>query len=345
MFENNVYVQNFNKYTFLLTELIKRDISGKYKDSTLGLFWSFLNPLLSMIVLTMVFSLIFANTIENFPVYLLSGKLVFDLFANATTGAMDSIKANSEIIKKIYVPKYMFAVGIVCSEFINFLISLVVLVAVMIFTGAPFHFALIYSPIPLFFLLVLTMGVGLILATATTFFTDIKYLYGVLVMLLSFMTPLFYPIDIIPQQFLFAYKLNPLYSAVECFRNIILGGTFPDTPIPLFFLLVLTMGVGLILATATTFFTDIKYLYGVLVMLLSFMTPLFYPIDIIPQQFLFAYKLNPLYSAVECFRNIILGGTFPDTWPFVFLIVTSIISLVIGVYVFFKYQDKFVLNI
>ena len=233
MFENNVYVQNFNKYTFLLTELIKRDISGKYKDSTLGLFWSFLNPLLSMIVLTMVFSLIFANTIENFPVYLLSGKLVFDLFA----------------------------VGIVCSEFINFLISLVVLVAVMIFTGAPFHFALIYSPIPLFFLLVLTMG------------------------------------------------------------------------------------VGLILATATTFFTDIKYLYGVLVMLLSFMTPLFYPIDIIPQQFLFAYKLNPLYSAVECFRNIILGGTFPDTWPFVFLIVTSIISLVIGVYVFFKYQDKFVLNI
>lgn len=261
MFENNVYVQNFNKYTFLLTELIKRDISGKYKDSTLGLFWSFLNPLLSMIVLTMVFSLIFANTIENFPVYLLSGKLVFDLFANATTGAMDSIKANSEIIKKIYVPKYMFAVGIVCSEFINFLISLVVLVAVMIFTGAPFHFALIYSPIPLFFLLVLTMG------------------------------------------------------------------------------------VGLILATATTFFTDIKYLYGVLVMLLSFMTPLFYPIDIIPQQFLFAYKLNPLYSAVECFRNIILGGAFPDTWPFVFLIVTSIISLVIGVYVFFKYQDKFVLNI
>ncbi len=197
MFENNVYVQNFNKYTFLLTELIKRDISGKYKDSTLGLFWSFLNPLLSMIVLTMVFFLIFANTIENFPVYLLSGKLVFDLFANATTGAMDSIKANSEIIKKIYVPKYMFAVGIVCSEFINFLISLVVLVAVMIFTGAPFHFALIYSPIPLFFLLVLTMGVGLILATATTFFTDIKYLYGVLVMLLSFMTPLFYPIDII----------------------------------------------------------------------------------------------------------------------------------------------------
>lgn len=237
MFENNQYVQNFSKYSFLLTELIKRDISGKYKDSTLGLFWSFLNPLLSMIVLTMVFSVIFAGSIENFPVYLLCGKLLFDLFANATTGAMDSIKSNSEIIKKIYVPKYMFAVGMVCSEFINFLISLVVLVAVMIVTGAPFHPALIYSPIPVFFILVLTMGVGLILATATTFFTDIKYLYGVLIMLLSFMTPLFYPIEIIPEQYMFAFDINPLYAAVSSFRDIVLGGTFPATG-PLLYLII-----------------------------------------------------------------------------------------------------------
>ena len=100
MFKDNRYLQNFNKYSFLLTELIKRDISGKYKDSTLGLFWSFLNPLLSMIVLTMVFSLIFAGSIKNFPVYLLSGKLLFDLFANATTGAMNSIKGNDRRYKQ-----------------------------------------------------------------------------------------------------------------------------------------------------------------------------------------------------------------------------------------------------
>ena len=177
MFKNNRLLQNFSKYTFLLTELVKRDISGKYKDSTLGLFWSFLNPLLSMVVLTMVFSSFFGGSIPNFPVYLLSGKLFFDLFANATQGAMNSIKGNAEIIKKIYVPKYMFAIGIVCSEFVNFLISCIVLILVMIVTGAPFYFALIYSVIPLFFLLILTTGVGLILATATTFFTDIRYLY------------------------------------------------------------------------------------------------------------------------------------------------------------------------
>ncbi len=245
MFDYKNHFKTFKNYSFLLTELIKRDISGKYKDSTLGLFWSFLNPLLSMIVLTIVFSTFFGRTIENFPVYLLSGKLVFDLFANATTGAMDSIKGNSEIIKKIYVPKYMFAVGIVCSEFINFLISLVVLIAVMVVTGAPFYMSLLYSPIPLFFLLVLTMGVGLILATLTTFFTDIKYLYGVLIMLLSFMTPLFYPIEIIPEQFLFFFKINPLYAAVSSFRDIVLYGAFPQTKFLLY--LIITSIFALIL--------------------------------------------------------------------------------------------------
>lgn len=249
MFDFKNHYRTFKNYSFLLTELIKRDISGKYKDSTLGLFWSFLNPLLSMIVLTIVFSTFFGRTIENFPVYLLSGKLVFDLFANATTGAMDSIKGNSEIIKKIYVPKYMFAIGIVCSEFINFLISLIVLVAVMFATGAPFYMSLLYSPIPLFFLLVLTMGVGLILATATTFFTDIKYLYGVLIMLLSFMTPLFYPIEIIPQEFLFFFKVNPLYAAVSSFRDIVLYGAFPQTKFLLYLIItsIIALVVGVFL--------------------------------------------------------------------------------------------------
>lgn len=245
MFNFKNHWGTFRNYSFLLTELIKRDISGKYKDSTLGLFWSFLNPLLSMIVLTIVFSTFFGRTIENFPVYLLSGKLVFDLFANATTGAMDSIKGNSEIIKKIYVPKYMFAIGIVCSEFINFLISLIVLVAVMFATGAPFYMSLLYSPIPLFFLLVLTMGIGLILATATTFFTDIKYLYGVLIMLLSFMTPLFYPIEIIPEEFLFFFKVNPLYAAVSSFRDIVLYGAFPQTKFLLY--LIITSIIALVI--------------------------------------------------------------------------------------------------
>lgn len=255
------YFANFTRYRFLLVELVKRDIKGKYKDSVLGLFWSFLNPLLQMIALTLVFSTLFGGSIENYPVYLLSGKLLFDLFSNATLGGMNSIKDNSDIIQKIYLPKYMFSIGIVCSEFINFLISLIVLVLVMIVTGAPFHFALIY------------------------------------------------------------------------------------TVIPIFFLLVMTAGFGLILTTATTFFTDIRYLYGVVVMLLSFMTPLFYPIEIIPAKFMLFFNMNPLYAAIRCFRDSVLYGNLPSTKPLLFLIACSIISLIIGIYVFYKYQDKFILNL
>ena len=176
---------------------------------------------------------------------LLSALFISSAFCQTKGKSMDSIKGNSEIIKKIYVPKYMFAVGIVCSEFINFLISLVVLIAVMLATGAQFYLSLLYSPIPLFFLLVLTMGVGLILATATTFFTDIKYLYGVLIMLLSFMTPLFYPIEIIPQEFLFFFKVNPLYAAVSSFRDIVLYGAFPQTKFLLY--LIITSIIALVI--------------------------------------------------------------------------------------------------
>ena len=105
------------------------------------------------------------------------------------------------------------------------------------------------------------------------------------------------------------------------------------------------MGVGLILATATTFFTDIKYLYGVLIMLLSFMTPLFYPIEMIPDQFMILFKINPLYAGVKCFRDIVLAGTFPEMKFFIYLVITSIVALIIGIFLFKKYQDEFILNI
>lgn len=227
MFDYKNHFKTFKNYSFLLTELIKRDISGKYKDSTLGLFWSFLNPLLSMIVLTIVFSTFFGRTIENFPVYLLSGKLVFDLFANATTGAMDSIKGNSEIIKKIYVPKYMFAVSAVCYEFVNFLISFAILFGVMIVTGAEFHPTLILSLIPIGLLFMLVFGLGLILAVCNTYFSDIGYLYNVFTLILMYASALFYPIEVVPVRVQILFTLNPVYTAISTFRECVYG-VVPD---------------------------------------------------------------------------------------------------------------------
>ena len=222
------FLNNFYKYRFLLLELIKKDIKAKYKDSVLGLLWSFFNPLLQMIVLTIVFSTFFGHRIPNYPVYLLTGRLVFDFFANGTRGSMSSIRSNASIIKKIYVPKYMFSLGVVASEFVNFLISLVVLVMVMIATRAPFYISLVYTIIPIFLLIILIIGVGLILTTLTTFFTYILYLWGVMITMLTYLTPIFYPISIIPDKYIFFFKLNPIFAVVYTCRQCIMYNSFPN---------------------------------------------------------------------------------------------------------------------
>ena len=183
---------------FLLKQLVKKNLTSKYKDSVLGILWSFFNPLLIMIVFTAIFSMLFGRNIDNYPVYFLSGRLLYDFFSAGSKGAMNSIKRNSGILKKIFVPKYMFAVSAVCYEFINFLISFVILFGVMIFTGAQFHPTLLLSIIPIIFLFILVFGLGLILSVCNTYFSDIGYLYNVFTLILMYASALFYPIEVVP---------------------------------------------------------------------------------------------------------------------------------------------------
>lgn len=218
----------YSEKKFLLKQLVKRDLTSKYKDSVLGIAWSFLNPLLIMIVFTAIFSMIFGRQIENYPVYFLSGRLIYDFFKSGTSGAMKSVKTNSSILKKVYVPRYMFAVSKVCYEFINFLISIVILAGVMIVTGAPFHLTSLFAVIPVFFLILLIFGIGLILAVANTYFTDVGYLYNVFTLILMYASALFYPIEIVPTTVQKIFTLNPVYSAISSFRECVVFGVFPN---------------------------------------------------------------------------------------------------------------------
>ena len=211
----------FPEKRFLLKQLIKRDLTSKYKDSVLGIAWSFLNPLMIMIVFTAIFSMMFGRQIENYPVYFLSGRVIYDLFKSGTIGAMKSVKANSSILKKVYVPRYMFAVSKVCYEFINFLISLIILAGVMIVTS-------FLAVIPIFFLILLIFGVGLILSVANTYFTDVGYLYDVFALILMYASALFYPIEIVPATIQKIFTLNPIYCAISCFRECVVFGVFPN---------------------------------------------------------------------------------------------------------------------
>jgi len=244
------FILNFNKYKYLLSELVKRDIKIKYRRSVLGIFWSFLQPLLSMIVLTIVFSTLFGGRIENYPVYLLSGRLVYEFYSGGSKTAMNSIKSNAAIIKKVYVPKYMYTLGSVLSSFVTFGISLIVLIVVMIATQANFTLYIALAVIPLILLFMFTLGAGLLLATVSVFFRDMEHLYGIFLTLLMYGSAIFYPIEIIPDNYRFLFELNPLFVIITLFRDSFYYGTmFPLKP-----LLYATFTSVIILITGIYFF-------------------------------------------------------------------------------------------
>lgn len=224
----NTYLQNFSKFQPLLRELIARDIKFKYRKSILGVFWTILNPLLMMIVLSIVFSNLFKFDIENFPVYLLSGQLIFNFYSESTTNAMSSILSNGPLIKKIYVPKYMFVLARIFSSTINLLASFTALICVMLATRVELHYTILLAPIPLIFIVLFSLGIGLILSAITVKFRDVMHLYSVFVTALMYLTPVIYPMSILPEWLKTIVMLNPVTNILMMFRDVMLYNSLPS---------------------------------------------------------------------------------------------------------------------
>jgi len=221
-------MRTFKKYEFLMRQLIGRDFKTKYKRSVLGVFWSFLNPLLTMSVQYFVFSTLFKSDIPNFSLYLLTGIVCFNFFNEASGMALMSIVGNAPLITKVYVPKYIYPISRVLSSSINLLLSMLPLFAVALLTGAPIRPALLMLPFGLACLVSFSIGVGLFLSTAMVFFRDTQFLWGVISMLWMYATPIFYPESIIPQRFLPLYKCNPMYHFLDFVRTILMDGVSPE---------------------------------------------------------------------------------------------------------------------
>ena len=218
------------RYGFLLRQLVSRDFRVKYKASVLGVVWSFLNPLLTMLVYLFVFSTIFKCNIEQFPVYLMSGIVLFNFFAESTSLGLTAITGNSALITKVYMPKVIYPLSKVLSSGINLCISFIPLFIVMLITGVPFHKSMLLLPLVVLFLMMFCLGMSLILSSMNVFFRDTQFLWGVLITMWNFLTPIFYPESIIPAQFQTLYHLNPLYQIVFFMRSITIGGVSP-TPV------------------------------------------------------------------------------------------------------------------
>lgn len=223
-----LFINDIIKYSYLIKQLVAREFKTKYKRSALGMFWSVLNPLLTMLIQYIVFSTIFKTNIPNYPVYLLTGIVLFNFFTEAILTALQSIVNNASLITKVYVPKYIYPVTKIFSSVINLIISLVPLVIVILITNTHITKAVLLLPFGLLCLIIFSIGFGLILASAMVFFRDTQFLWSIASMLWMYMTPIFYPESIIPAKFILILKLNPLYHYIRFCRTIIIEGVSPE---------------------------------------------------------------------------------------------------------------------
>ena len=217
-------VREFKQYKFLLSQLVRRGIVLKYRRSYLGLAWTLLEPLLNMVVLTFVFGTLLGNSDKTYPVFILSGRLLYTCFSSSTKAALRSIRSNSRMINKVYVPKYLYPLSSVLYSYVVFCFSLIVLAVVSIVLGVYPTFYILLSWIPLLLLFLLCLGVGMVLATMGVYFRDMEYLWDVALTLLMYLCAIFYT----PERFINAGKgwileWNPMYHIIALFRNCLYG--------------------------------------------------------------------------------------------------------------------------
>jgi len=221
------YVNGFMRYKSLLYELVTRDIKVRYRRSFLGILWTVLNPILMMIIMTIVFSQLFRFEIENFPIYYFCGNILFSFMLTATNDALFSILGGANLIKKVYIPKYIFPISKVFSSAVNLFFAYIAMLFVMFVTRVEFHLTMFLTPLVVFYVLLFSIGLGLILATMMVFFRDIAHLYSVFTTAWMYLTPLFYPPSLLSDKSPWFLYLNPMYHYISYLRDITLYQKVP----------------------------------------------------------------------------------------------------------------------
>jgi ABC-2 type transport system permease protein len=222
------------RYRELVRNLVSKQLKVRYKRSVLGLLWALLYPLLMMVVMSIVFSNIFQSDLPNFPVYLLSGIVLWNFFSQTTMDGANTILGNVNIIKKIYVPKGVFSVATVLSGLVHLGLAMIPLLIIAVSSGTHLTPSLLFMPVSVLLVSVFVLGISLALATIAVFFNDILYIYQVLLIALMFLTPIFYPASIVPPRYLPIMRVNPMFYFVECFRLPIYAGILPSMEIVAF---------------------------------------------------------------------------------------------------------------
>lgn len=221
-------ILRIKKHQFLFEELVKRDFKKKYKRTILGMLWSILSPLLQLIVMSIVFTKFFGRGMEHYTIYLFTGNLLFSFFKESTVNGMHSLMQNAGIIKKINLPKYIFLLSKEVSSCINFGLTLIIYFLFVIIDGVPITWKFILLLYPILFMLLFNIGFGFILSALFVLFKDIQYLYDVFTLMLMYLSAIFYTTDVFSPAVQKLFYLNPVYSYISYFRQIVLDQTVPS---------------------------------------------------------------------------------------------------------------------
>ena len=217
------------KYRYLIVQLIRRDILTRYKRSSLGVAWTMLNPLGTMLILTIVFSRAFGGSQEGYAAYVLSGLIAWNFFAQSTNAATLHLVWGGSLLKKIYIPRTSFAVSATGTGLINLLLSIIPLLLVMLIIRVPIRWTIIFMPIPILFLTMFALGIGLLISTMAIYYADIAEMYQIFLTAWMYLSPVIWSPEILPEVYrLWITKLNPMYYLIELFRMPIIYGQVPD---------------------------------------------------------------------------------------------------------------------
>lgn len=229
-------MKGFIQYKDLMGQLVLRDLKLKYRRSILGYLWSILNPLFIMTIMAIVFSQMFKrDSIPNYPVYLMSGQVLFNFMNQSSHQALGAIVGNAALLKKTYLPKYVFVVSKITSGLIDCVFSFGALLIVMLFTRGYFTWYLLLFPLVVVQLYVFTVGLGMFLSAYNVFFRDLQYIYNAITTAWMYLTPMFYPIDALPERLHWIIvHLNPMYAYITQLRDLTLYGTWPDSHMMLY---------------------------------------------------------------------------------------------------------------
>jgi ABC-2 type transport system permease protein len=214
-------------YRDLVVALVARDLKVRYRRSAIGFVWTMLQPLLMMLVLQVVFASLFRFNIQNYPVYAFAGILFWNFFSQSILASMNSLKGNARLLQKLPVPKAVFPIATVISGVVNLGLALIPLLGLLVVTGHDLTWALLFLPVAILLAGLFTLGAGLLLSPLAVFFHDVLEIVGVGLTVLMYMTPVFYPMTIVPERWRFLVRFNPVRSILEVFRDPIYFGKIP----------------------------------------------------------------------------------------------------------------------